>query len=241
MNLYVGTSGYSYKEWKGNFYPKSLQAKQMLHYYGQHFRTVEINNTFYRMPNTDVLEAWADAVPPDFNFSLKAARKITHIHRLKNVKDPLSYLLEVTSSLKNRLGPLLFQLPPSLKKDADRLRDFIALLPAERRFAFEFRNPSWFDNEIMQLLHDNGDALCVSDAWEDFDAPFFSPGEWGYLRLRQSEYSDADLKKWIKLIRDQNWREAYVYFKHETDGPLIAGRFHELAMQNPDALQESPL
>jgi uncharacterized protein YecE (DUF72 family) len=232
MELYVGTSGYSYKEWKGSFYPQSLQAKHMLHFYGEHFRTVEINNTFYRMPNIATLEAWADAVPADFKFALKAVRQITHIQRLGNVEKPLSYLLEVTETLKDRLGPLLFQLPPTFKKDADRLRSCIDQLPEGRSFAFEFRNISWFDDEIMTLLHDHGYALCISDSGEDFEVPFVSTGDWGYLRLRQSGYSEADLKKWIERIRLQNWRKAYVFFKHETDGPLLAAGFHQLAKTN---------
>src|SRR5215468_8884196 len=140
MNLYVGTSGYSYKEWKGSFYPDDLPAAGMLRYYGERFGTVEINNTFYRMPKASVLETWAAEVPADFRFVLKASKRITHIQRLKDAGEPVSYLLEVSGTLKERLGPLLFQLPPNLKKDAARLRDFLALLPSGRRAAFEFRH-----------------------------------------------------------------------------------------------------
>lgn len=229
ITLYVGTSGYSYKEWKGIFYPDSIQAGQMLHFYGEHFKTVEINNTFYRMPTIPLLESWADAVPADFKFALKAMRRITHVQRLISVEQPLAHLLEITKTLKDRLGPLLFQLPPDFKKDTDRLRDFMDLFPAECRVAFEFRHASWFDDETLRLLHDHGNALCISDAGEDFDTSFALFGDWGYLRLRQPGYSDADLKTWINRIRDQHWREAYVYFKHETEGPLIAERFQELA------------
>src|SRR5437899_2742396 len=145
MNFYVGTSGYSYKEWKGPFYPEDLPAKQMLHYYGERFRTVEINNTFYRMPKASVLEAWAGEVPADFKFVLKASQRITHMQRLKGSEESLAYLLKAADALKGRLGPLLFQLPPNMKKDAQRLRDFLALLPSQRRVAFEFRHQSWFD------------------------------------------------------------------------------------------------
>ena len=140
MNLYVGTSGYSYKEWKGPFYPDDLPDKQMLRFYGERFRSVEINNTFYRMPKASVLEAWAGEVPADFKFVLKASQRITHHQRLKDAADSVSYLLEVTGALKERLGPLLFQLPPYLKKDAPRLREFLALLPPTCRAAFEFRH-----------------------------------------------------------------------------------------------------
>ncbi|MCF8062518.1 MAG: DUF72 domain-containing protein [Deltaproteobacteria bacterium] len=233
MKLHVGTSGYSYKEWKGSFYPKSIHAKEMLRFYGKHFKTVEINNTFYRMPDVSVLEAWADSVPTDFKFALKASRQITHVLRLQNAEKPLSYLLDVTKNLKDRIGPILFQLPPHFKSNPDLLGGFIELLPVERLFAFEFRHPSWFDKEIMQLLEDHGKALCVSDAEEEPDAPFVSIGDWGYLRLRQPDYRDGDLKKWIQWIQNQGWRKAYVFFKHETDGPRIAARFLELAGQTP--------
>src|SRR5438132_13650700 len=154
MNLYVGTSGYSYKEWKGTFYPEDLPDKQMLHFYGERFRTVEINNTFYRMPKPLVLEGWAEEVPADFKFVLKASQRITHMQRLKDADDSVSYLLKVAGALKERLGPLLFQLPPFLKKDLPRLREFLALLRRERRAALEFRHESWFDEEIFGLLRE---------------------------------------------------------------------------------------
>src|SRR4051812_45083367 len=146
MNLYVGTSGYSYKEWKGPFYPEDLPDKQMLHYYGERFRSVEINNTFYRMPKKAVLEAWAGEVPSDFKFVIKAPQRITHMQRLKDADDSVNYLLEVVGALKERLGPLLFQLPPYFKKDIPRLQEFLKLLPSGCRSAFEFRHESWFDD-----------------------------------------------------------------------------------------------
>src|SRR5262249_15501730 len=157
--LYVGTSGYSYKEWKGTFYPKELPNQQMLRYYGERFRTVEINNTFYRMPEASVLEAWAGEVRADFKFVLKASQQITHTQRLKDTGDLVSGLLEVAGAMKERLGPLLFQLPPNFKKDAPRLRAFLALLPSQRPAAFEFRHPSWFDEEVFGLLRDHQAAL----------------------------------------------------------------------------------
>src|SRR6185436_12781727 len=152
MNLYLGTSGYSYKEWKGPFYPEDLPDKQMLRFYGERFRSVEINNTFYRMPNPAMLEGWAANVPAAFKFVLKAPQQITHIKRLKDAGDSVSYLLKVASTLNDRLGPVLFQLPPQFKKDASRLREFLALLPRKGRAAFEFRHPSWLDEEIFSLL-----------------------------------------------------------------------------------------
>jgi len=231
MNLYVGTSGYSYKEWKGPFYPEDLPDKQMLRYYGERFRSVEINNTFYRMPKASVLEAWAGEVPAEFKFVLKASQRITHMQRLKDAGDPVSYLLDVAGALKERLGPLLFQLPPNLEKNASRLRDFLGLLPPDRRAAFEFRHQSWFDEEIFGLLRDHRAVLCIAEAENDLEIPFVSTADWGYLRLRRPDYGEAELKSWVERIRQANWREAFVFFKHEEEGkgPQMARRFLELA------------
>jgi uncharacterized protein YecE (DUF72 family) len=231
MNLYVGTSGYSYKEWKGTFYPRDLPDKRMLHYYGGHFKAVEINNTFYRMPAASVLEAWAGEVPIDFKFVLKAPQRITHEHRLKDAGDSVSYLLEVSGVLKERLGPLLFQLPPYLRKDVPRLRDFLALLPPQRRVSFEFRHQSWFDEEVFGLLRDHQAALCIAEAEGDLAVPFVATSDWGYLRLRRPDYGDAELKTWARRVREQDWRDAFLFFKHEDEGkaPQMAKRFLELA------------
>jgi uncharacterized protein YecE (DUF72 family) len=231
MNLYVGTSGYSYKEWKGSFYPEDLPDKQMLHFYGEQFRTVEINNTFYRMPKASVLQAWAGEVPEHFRFVLKAPQRITHIQRLKAADDSVEYFLRVAGELKERLGPLLFQLPPNMKKDLARLRDFLALLPSTRRAAFEFRHESWFDDEVFGLLREHQVALCIAEAEGDLEVPFVSTASWGYLRLRLPDYKDADLKAWLKRVKGQKWDEAFVFFKHEDEGrgPQMGKRFLELA------------
>jgi uncharacterized protein YecE (DUF72 family) len=231
MNLYVGTSGYSYKKWKGTFYPENLPDKQMLHFYGERFRTVEINNTFYRMPKTTVVEAWASEVPIEFQFVLKASRRITHLRRLKDVEEALSMLIRVSGALKQRLGPLLFQLPPNLKKDVPRLRAFLALVPPEQRVALEFRHPSWFDDEIFGLLRDHQAALCLAEAEDDLEVPFVATADWGYLRLRRPDYSAAELKAWVKRVQGQDWRDVFVFFKHEDEGkgPRLAKRFLELA------------
>jgi uncharacterized protein YecE (DUF72 family) len=230
VNLYVGTSGYSYKEWKGTFYPRDLPAGQMLRFYGEHFRTVEINNTFYRLPTASVLQAWAGDVPADFRFALKAPQRITHRQRLKDAGDSVAQFLEVAAALRKRLGPLLFQLPPNFKKDVSRLRDFLALLPAKRRVAWEFRHPSWFDAEVFELLRDHQVALCLAEAENDLEVPFVATADWGYLRLRRSDYSATELKKWVKRLRQQNWRDVFVFFKHEDEGkgPRMAKRFLEL-------------
>jgi uncharacterized protein YecE (DUF72 family) len=231
MNLYVGTSGYSYKEWKGTFYPKDLPGAQMLRYYGERFRTVEINNTFYRMPKASVLESWAEAVPADFKFVLKASQRITHMQRLKDTDESVSYLLDIAGALKDRLGPLLFQLPPNLAKDLPRLQTFLALLPSHRRAAFEFRHPSWFDDDVFALLRQHQVALCIADAEDDLEVPFASTADWGYLRLRRPDYDVTALKSWMKRVQKQDWRDAFVFFKHEDEGkgPQLAQHFLELA------------
>lgn len=231
MNLYVGTSGFSYKEWKGTFYPKELSEKQMLGYYGKQFRTVEINNTFYRMPKAAVLQAWAGEVPENFKFVLKASQRITHMQRLKEAGDSVGYLLEVAGVLEDRLGSILFQLPPNLKKDVPRLRDFLALIPRQRRAALEFRNASWFDDEVFELMRQHRAALCIAEAEEGVEVPFVSTADWGYLRLRRPDYGDAELSDWAKRIRDQGWQDAFVFFKHEDEGkgPQMAQRFLQLA------------
>src|SRR4051812_26125545 len=208
-----------------------MPEKQMLRFYGERFRSVEINNTFYRMPKASVLEGWAAEVPADFKFVLKAPQRITHMQRLKDAGDSVSYFLKVASVLKERLGPLLFQLPPFMKKDAARLREFLALLPADRRAAFEFRHQSWIDEEIFELLRQHKAALCIAEAEEGIDVPFVSTADWGYLRLRRSDYGDAELKSWVEKIQALSWTDAFIFFKHEDEGkgPQMGKRFLELA------------
>ena len=240
MNLYVGTSGYAYTEWKGSFYPDDMPAKGMLRYYAERFRTVEINNSFYRLPKASVLEAWAAEVPAEFKFVLKASQKITHFQRLKGVDETVTYFVNVANTLKDRLGPLLFQLPPNLKKDTPRLRDFLALLHREGggdgvgargRPVFEFRHQSWFDDEVFALLRENQAVLCLAEAENDLEVPFVATADWGYVRMRMAEYTTADLKSWARRVRQQDWRDAYVFFKHEDEGkgPMLARKFIELA------------
>src|SRR5262249_46155844 len=202
MNLYVGTSGYSYKEWKGTFYPEDLPDKQMLRYYGERFRSVEINNTFYRMPKATVLEAWASEVPADFKFVLKASQRITHFQRLKDTDDSVGYLLKTAGVLKEKLGPMLFQLPPYLKKDGPRLREFLVALSRKCQAAFEFRHETWFDEEVLALLRQHQAALCIAEAENDLNIPFVSTADWGYLRLRRPDYGDAELKDWAQRVRE---------------------------------------
>ena len=228
MRIRAGTSGWSYKEWKGFFYPEKLAAKDMLRYYGERFPTVEVNNTFYRMPNTATLEGWASQVPEDFAFVLKASKRITHDKRLKDVSDSVEYLLRTAATLGSRLGPFLVQLPPNMKKDVPRLRDFLVLLPA--RAAFEFRHASWYDDEVYDALRERGAAWCVADTGEEGDPPFVSTADWGYLRLRRVAYEERDLKDYVDRIKSQSWSEVFVFFKHEEagTGPKLAARFMEL-------------
>lgn len=231
MELYVGTSGYAYKPWKGSFYPADLPDKQMLPYYGERFRSVEINNTFYRMPKTSVVEAWAAEVPEGFRFVLKATQRITHQKRLKECEEPVQYLLHAADALGAKRGPLLFQLPPNLKLDLPRLEAFLALLPRDTAAAFEFRNASWFDDAVYALLREHRKALVLAEAEAELEVPFVPTADWGYLRLRLPEYSDAELREWLERVRATGWREAYVFFKHEDEGkgPAMARRFLDLA------------
>jgi uncharacterized protein YecE (DUF72 family) len=230
MQFFVGTSGYSYKEWKGSFYPEKLSAKEMLSYYAQRFTTVEINNTFYRMPAPSVLESWSTQVPENFRFVLKAPQSITHFKRLKEVEEPTERFLQVGSVLKERLGPLLFQLPPNFKKDLPRLERFLDLIPAGTSVALEFRHESWFEDDVYARLRAKSCALCVADSEELPSPGLVDTARWGMLRLRRENYSKQQLVEWIDKAKAQNWDEAYVFFKHEDSGtaPKFASRFLEL-------------
>ena len=215
MKLLAGTSGYSFKEWKGTFYPAELKSDQLLGFYATKFPTLEINNTFYRLPKEHVLLEWASQVPEQFTFSLKASQRITHYTRLKAESESLvAFLLKNTSVLGARLGPILFQLPPNLKKDVERLKNFLSYLPFERKYAFEFRHESWFDDDVFAALRDRDIAMCVAEQAE-FNCPVVSTASWGYLRLHKLDYAQAELERWAKCVNSQNWNEAFVYFKHD--------------------------
>jgi len=218
MKWYVGTSGYSYKEWKGNFYPDKLPQKEMLEFYASKLSTVEINNTFYRMPRASMVEEWATRVPDTFRFVFKASQRITHFKRLKNCEDETGYLLNTVSAIGDRLGAVLFQMPPNMKKDIDRLRDFLTTLPRGTRAAFEFRHPSWRDNDVFEALRASNLAWCIADTEKAEDAPIVSTADWGYLRLRRPDYDEAGLHAWVARILDEGWRHAFVFFKHEDEG-----------------------
>jgi len=229
VQVRIGTSGYSYAEWKGNFYPEKMAAKDMLRFYAERFPTVEINNTFYRMPKEALLQGWAEQVPESFTFVIKASKRITHDKRLKECGELLAYLFGVTSTLGSRLGPLLFQLPPNFKKDVPRLKSFFDEMPEWRRMAIEFRHASWFDDEVYETLRAQRAALCVADTGEEPAAPLVATTDWGYLRLRREDFSDKDLRDWARRIREQPWGDAYVFLKHEEEGkgPKLAARLME--------------
>ena len=223
MQILVGTSGYAYKEWRGSFYPEKTKEKDMLRHYAGRFRAVEINNTFYRLPSRETLLRWASEVPPDFTFVLKASQRITHRQRLSaESKETVDYLFDVASALGERLGPVLFQTPPFLKKDVARLRDFLGLLPPGRPAAFEFRHETWQDEEVYETLRGRNAALVCADTEESGEAgaPVVPTADWGYLRLRRCDYDDAGLAGWAERIRAQPWQRAFVFFKHEDDRPL---------------------
>ena len=232
MNLYIGTSGFGYKEWKGKFFPPDIKPAEMLRFYAERFNAVEINNTFYRMPKKELLEGWLKEAPSTFTFGLKAPQKITHIRRLKDAQQELAYFLEVASVLKQQLGPLLFQLPPNFKKEADRLRSFLELLPSSQRVAFEFRHESWFDEEIFAALKERNAALCIAESEDPPQTPFQPTADWGYFRLRRLDYTDADLKSWhAKIQKQKTWSDTYVFFKHEEQafGPKFAQVFQQFS------------
>ena len=222
--LLAGASGYSFKEWCGSFYPDKMKADAMLAWYAQRLPSVEINNTFYRMPKPAVLENWAQTTPPDFRFAIKASRRITHDARIKAdaAKDSVDYLYRMLASLAPKLGAVLFQLPPNLKKDVARLRDFLQLLPSGHRAAFEFRNDTWFDDEVCALLRAAGAALVLSEREDNAPPPLVKTAPWGYVRLRLEIYSDDDLRRWAERIAAENWSETFVYFMHEPTAPAYA-------------------
>jgi uncharacterized protein YecE (DUF72 family) len=214
--LSAGTSGYCYKEWRGHFYPEKMAESDMLRYYAERFTTVEINNTFYRMPSPKVLAEWAQHVPDGFAFTLKAPRRITHEKRLVDCADHVSALIERSQALGDRRGPLLFQLPPFLKKDLPRLRTFLELIPVGSEVAFEFRNPTWHDDEVHAALGERGAMLCVTDT-DEGDTPFVVTAPNAYVRLRRTHYDDAELRVWAERIAAQPVQRTYVYFMHEDE------------------------
>ena len=219
MNLWIGTSGFQYTEWKGTFYPATMPTAKMLPYYAEGFSTTEINYSFHRIPSAKTIEGWYQATPDRFKFSLKAPQKVTHFAKLRNCGDTMRYFHQVICDLEGKLGCVLFQLPPALKKDAPLLRSFLADTPDEMRAAFEFRDSSWFDEETYELLRSKNLALCIADS-EKLATPEVATADYGYLRLRREDYQEADVTRWADSIKAKAgaWSDVFVYFKHEESG-----------------------
>ena len=231
MTLYVGTSGFSYKEWKGSFYPEDISASEMLSYYAARLPAVELNNTYYRLPQRSTVESWRAQVPENFQFSLKAPRSITLYRRLKDAGAQTKQMLETASVLEDRLGTVLFRLPENMKKDVACLQNFLEQLPADIPAAFDFRHPTWFDDEIFDLLRSHNRVLVISDTDELPAKHIDKTADWGYVRLRRVRYSKAELTAWSKRIKAQNWNKTFVFFKHEDEGtgPKLAAQFIKLS------------
>ncbi|HSZ82452.1 MAG TPA: DUF72 domain-containing protein, partial [Polyangia bacterium] len=229
MRIYIGTSGFSYTPWRGSFYPEKLPAAKMLAYYAERLDAVEINNTFYRMPAPDMLAKWAAETPATFQFALKSPRRITHEKKLADVADSLTRLREAATTLGERLGPVLFQLPPFMKKDLPRLQAFVAQLPPGLRATMEFRHASWFAPDVYEALRARDVALCLAES-EDLATPVEETSTWGYLRLRRQDYDDAALATWAERVKARAWQSAYVFFKHEDEGvgPKLAAKLRAL-------------
>ncbi len=221
MNIHVGTSGWSYKEWKGSFYPPRLPSGAMLRHYASCFSAVEVNNSFYRMPSENVLASWVAQVSPEFRFIMKASRRITHYHRLSDRDGSLEFFLRAVDPLGDRLGPVLFQLPPTFEKDTARLAGFLEKLPARLSAAVEFRHASWYDDQVFELLRSFNVALAAvdEDPAEGPGAPLILTSSWGYLRLRRTRYPEGALQHWARRIRSLPWEQTYVFFKHEEGSP----------------------
>jgi uncharacterized protein YecE (DUF72 family) len=230
VRVLAGTSGWSYPAWKGAFYPEKLPATRMLAAYAERLPAVEVNATFYRLPAAKTLAGWRDQVPEAFSFALKGPQRVTHVARLRDAAEPVALFLRAAAELGPKLGPVLWQLPPSFKKDLPRLEAFLGLLPPGGRWAFEFRHPSWLEDDVLDLLRGRGAALCLADT-EEGQTPLVATAGFGYLRLRRAEYDRAALARWAERIATQPWDEAFVFFKHEDEarGPAFALAFGSLA------------
>ena len=224
LKLWAGASGYSFKEWKGSFYPEKIAPEDMLAWYSARLPSVEINNSFYQMPKVEVLQRWAQTTPDAFRFSIKAHKRITHIARLAGdaAAESVAHLYKNLAALGAKRGPVLFQLPPFLKKDAARLQDFLQLLPDGHRAVFEFRHDSWFDDDIYDLLKSAGASLCLSEREDSTPPPLVETAPWGYVRLRLEHYGDAELAAWAERLAATNWQEVHAYFMHEPTAPVYA-------------------
>jgi uncharacterized protein YecE (DUF72 family) len=236
MEYWIGTSGYNYPEWRGSFYPEKLPAAKMLEYYVARFNTVEVNYTFYRMPTTKQLAGWAAVAPESFRFTLKAPRRITHDSKLQHCEETVAAFCAVANTLGSRLGALLFQLPPTFRRNLSVFEQFLACLPPGTRAAFEFRHESWHADEVYEALRRRNLALCIADS-EKMSTPPVVTADYGYFRLRDEGYQAADITRWGETIErlKSGWTQAFVYFKHEEQGigPLFAQQLREALAQMP--------
>jgi len=243
MRVAAGTSGFSYKEWVGSFYPPKLPSSRMLQFYAEQLPTVELNNTFYRMPNEALLQGWNERTPSSFRFVLKAPRQLTHIKKLTDCEDALARFTAVARTLGEKLGPLLFQLPPTFRQDTERLLGFLRLLPSDVRAAFEFRHPSWFNEETYAALREHGAALCIAEVDEQTPA-LVATANFGYLRLRREDYTPEQIAAWARAIEGQPFAEVYVFFKHEVRAPALAlalsEHFRGDSPQKPSPAPQTP-
>jgi uncharacterized protein YecE (DUF72 family) len=231
MNNWVGTSGFQYAEWKGNFYPEDMPAAKMLPYYAERLNTTEINYTFHRIPAPKTIENWNKLTPAKFRFALKAPQKITHWSKLRDCADTMRYFHDVVTGLGEKRGPVLFQLPPNFRKDTMLLADFVNGFPDGMRAAFEFRHESWFGDDVWAIFKSRNVALCIAET-EDFATPKVVTADYGYLRLRRADYTKIDIERWAEFVREQNdrWKDAFIYFKHEEAGagPKFAKQMMEM-------------
>ena len=231
MSLWIGTSGFQYAEWKGKFYPEDLPAAKMLPFYAERFHTTEINYTFHRIPAAKTIENWTKLTPANFRFALKAPQKITHWSKLRECTDTIRYFHDITSGLGQKLGPVLFQLPPTFKKEPMVIADFLNCLPSDLRAAFEFRHESWFSDDIWEILKSRNVALCIAET-EEFATPRVATADFGYLRLRREDYTTSDITRWCDFVSQQReqWRDIFIYFKHEEAGigPKLAAEMIEM-------------
>ncbi len=227
--IFVGTGAIAYKEWKGKFYPKDLPATQALDFYARTFSSLELNNTFYRMPVPLQMKELVTGLPSQFPVAVKVPQLITHIKRLKKISGPTKIFFRAISALKKQQGAALLQLPPNFKIDLDRLENFFKSVPAGFRVAVEFRHASWFVEPVFKFLRAQQAALVYNDT-DVKDMPFLSTAEWGYIRLRRLRYSKKELTEWTKKIKAQKWKDAFVIFKHEekVTAPKLARRFQDL-------------
>jgi uncharacterized protein YecE (DUF72 family) len=224
-DIRIGTSGYHYRHWRGNFYPEDISTAAMLPFYLNYFDTLELNNTFYRLPTIAALEAWREVVPDNFVFAVKASRFLTHNKKLKDPENALENLLPRVEILGKKLGPILFQLPPKWRINLERLEDLLAILPRKHRYAFEFRETSWINDQVLQTLRQYGAGFCIYEI-AGYQSPMYVTGDWAYARLHgpedkyQGSYSDATLEGWADWITEQQTKLSaiYIYFDNDQAG-----------------------